>query len=186
MNTDALLATLKEDAFKIMEEVQGFKNLGDHTLKPKEAGKWSVLECVKHLNLYAEFYIEAIRNAIDNSKFKQPAQEFKSGWLGNYFANSMLPGKGVKMKTFKDKDPSLTTVSSKDLDEFIRYQKELITLIDRAKSIDIGKTKTPISISTWITLKLGDTLRFYINHQKRHMAQAQGVLKNQNGVKALV
>jgi len=47
--------------------------------------------------------------------------------------------------------------------------------LDVCAKVDIGKTKTAISISKWIKLKLGDTLRVVIYHNQRHMAQAKRI-----------
>jgi hypothetical protein len=48
-------------------------------------------------------------------------------------------------------------------------------LLDKAKNVSLGKTKTGISISKLIKLKLGDTFRFVIYHNIRHIEQAKRV-----------
>ncbi|MNF05884.1 hypothetical protein D3C80_2057150 [compost metagenome] len=74
------------------------------------AESWSVLECLQHLNLYGHFYIPEIGNAIAKSRHAATAT-FNSGWLGNYFANSMLPkAKLNKMKTFMAMNPIHSTL----------------------------------------------------------------------------
>ena len=43
--------------------------------------------------------------------------------------------------------------------------------------IDLGKIKIPISIAPFVKIKLGDTLRFIVYHNERHIVQAQNILK---------
>lgn len=46
-----------------------------------------------------------------------------------------------------------------------------------AQQVSLNKTKTGISISTWIKLKLGDTFKVVIYHNKRHIVQALKALE---------
>lgn len=141
---------------------------------------WSVLECIEHLNLYGDFYMPEIRQSITNSKYKTPAPIFISGRiLGNYFANSMLPKEKLnKMKTFKDKNPAGSNLSISTLNKFINQQKETLDLLDLARKVDLNKTKTSISITKLLKLKLGDTFRVIIYHNQRHLVQAKKALAN--------
>lgn len=140
---------------------------------------WSILECLEHLNLYGQFYIPEIEKAILNSKQKSD-EVFKSGILGNYFAKSMLPEQKLnKMKTFKDKNPLNTILDRKVIDEFINQQMEIIDLLNTSKSVSWNKNKVKITLTKWIQLKLGDTFRFVINHNIRHIKQIENNLKAQ-------
>lgn len=136
-----------------------------------QPGAWNALECIEHLNLYGDYYLPEIERRIAASRY--PAEEkFRSGLIGNYFAKMMLPTKGAKMKTFKDKDPIGKILDNAVLDRFIHQQKKLLALLEKARNVSLGKTKTGISISPWITLKLGDTFRVVIYHNQRHIEQA--------------
>ncbi len=134
---------------------------------------WSTLECIEHLNLYSDFYLPELTKVIENAK---PVKNeiFKSGWLGNYFANSMLPKEQLnKMKTFKDKNPNGSNLGLDVIQSFLSEQETLLVLLRKCKDIDLTNTKTSISISKWIKLRLGDTLRVVIYHNERHLLQAQ-------------
>ncbi|WP_299176632.1 DinB family protein [uncultured Chryseobacterium sp.] len=136
---------------------------------------WSILECIEHLNRYGNFYIPEIRTKIAASKYA-PEAIFSSGILGEYFASSMLPKEKLKkMNTFKSMNPIHSRLDKKVLTEFIHQQKQLLELLDKAKNVSLGKTKTGISISKLIKLKLGDTFRFVIYHKIRHIEQAKRV-----------
>lgn len=144
------------------------------------AESWSVLECFEHLNLYGDFYIPEITNQIERSK-TIPKENFKPGFLGNYFAKTMLPKNPIrKMKTFKDKNPIGSKLDALTLNRFIFQQEQIVALLEKAKHIDLSKTKTAISISKIIKLKLGDTFRVVVYHNLRHIAQANRVLDLQD------
>ncbi len=137
---------------------------------------WSALECMEHLNLYGDFYLPEFEDRISKSKFDF-VKEFKSGTLGNYFAKSMLPKEKLnKMKTFKDKNPIGSNLSISSIDRFVEQQKRTLDLLDKSRKIDLNRTKSSISISKYIKLKLGDAFRVVIYHNQRHIVQAQRVL----------
>jgi hypothetical protein len=77
----------------------------------------------------------------------------------------------MKMKTFKSKRPNRSELSIITLDKFVKQQKQIIQLIDRSRKINLTKTKCNVTIK-YIKLRLGDTLRFYIFHNIRHIVQA--------------
>lgn len=134
---------------------------------------WSALECIEHLNRYGAFYIPEITSVIEN-KLPSNNQEFKSSWLGNYFALSMLPKENLnKMNTFKSMNPIGSKLDKKALTTFIGQQNELLELLESSKNLDLTKLKTAISISKLIKLSLGDTFRVVIYHNQRHIEQAK-------------
>jgi len=172
--TDELIAELIAKTRININKVAKFRELSEEELNYKEnAEKWSVLECIEHLNLYGDFYNPEIRKCIETSNLK-PSKIFKSGLIGNYFVNTMQPKKKLnKMKTFNDKNPIGSKLSVKMIDRFIAQQKDFLDLIEMSKNINLTKTKTPISISKLIKLRLGDTFRFLIAHIERHLIQAE-------------
>lgn len=179
ISTTALLDELKN---KTGEHLQYAKTL---LLKPENelnfrvsADSWSALECLEHLNRYGNFYIPEITQRISSSKTTSKP-DFKPGILGNYFAKSMLPKEKLnKMKTLKVMNPIHSELNKEVIHEFIKQQQQLLDILERAGAVDLEKTKTAISISKLITLKLGDTFRFVIYHNARHIAQAERILKN--------
>ena len=158
-------------------EVVG-RMLTEEELNHKEnIEKWSILECIEHLNLYGKFYNPEIRKRIETSNSK-PSKIFKSGLIGNYFVNTMRPKKKLnKMKTFKDKNPLGSKLDAEVIDRFIAQQKDFLDLIEMSKNINLTQTKTSISISKLIKLRLGDTFRFIIAHNERHLIQAENARK---------
>lgn len=139
---------------------------------------WSVLECLEHLNRYSTFYNTEINKKINASSLPF-SETFKSTYLGNKFAKDMLPKEGMKtMKTFKSKNPNLSNLNKEEvLLSFINAQEEMLALLKRSYSKNLNKIKTKTTIP-FLKFKLGDTLRFVIHHNERHINQAKRVLSN--------
>lgn len=58
------------------------------------------------------------------------------------------------------------------LEEFADQLEEMIGLLQLARSKNLNRIRTSISISKLIKLKLGDTLRAGIYHNQPHLFQA--------------
>lgn len=179
ISSEQLITDLQNTVRNAIHTAENLQKKSENELNFRTSeNSWSVLECLEHLNRYGNFYIPEITRQISASKTTaQPV--FRSGVLGNYFAETMLPKEKLKtMKTLKSMNPVHSQLNKNTVGEFIRQQHQLLDLLEKAKSIDLNKTKTGISISKWIKLKLGDTFRFVINHNLRHLLQAERVLKN--------
>lgn len=174
MLTEQFIQRLTEEIREILNQSEKLNTKDLHYLTWKrDEGSWSILECLEHLNLYGDYYLPEIRNSMHRS-VTASEKNFKPGWLGNYFAKSMLPKEKLnKMKTFKDKDPSNlnSPLNQEVLTVFIRQQYELIELLNEAKNVSLNRIRIKTSISPLIRLKLGDTFHFVTNHIIRHMAQ---------------
>lgn len=179
LKSEELLNQLKSVTEENLNFVISLKSLSEPELNRRiSENSWSILECLQHLNLYGNFYLKEISEKINQSRLKN-SEVFKSGILGNYFAKSMLPKENLnKMKTFKSMNPIYSELSKNVIDTFINQQKELLTLLETAKSKNLTKIKTNISISKLIKLRLGDTFRFLIYHNLRHMEQIKNILKS--------
>lgn len=176
--SEKLIDDLVDRAHKLLNEAEELKTLPEKTLQWRPAPEsWSILECLEHLNLYGRFYLPEIKKRLNNASTAKSKQTFKSGLLGNYFALSMLPKEKLNtMKTFKNMNPIHSTLDKTVMDEFIRQQRQMLSILEKCRKVDLNKTKTSISISNFIKLKLGDTLRVVIYHNQRHMVQAQKAL----------
>lgn len=177
-NTKELLESLTAITEQCIADGEAFKNLCNVQLNFKQDEKsWSILECLEHLNLYGDFYLDEIAKQINNSKHKTPLEQYKSSMLGNYFAKAMKveDNKIKTMKTFVNMDPKDSNLPVSIVDRFIKQQQGYLELIEKAKHVNLNKTKTSITISKLIKLRLCDTLMVVIYHNERHIWQAKKV-----------
>jgi len=176
MQSEKLTQLLIEQTRQVINRVENLKNYDLNTLTWKEnKTSWSILECLEHLNLYGDFYLPEIESKIKNANTKNDV-EFKSGFLGNYFAKSMLPKEKLnKMKTFKDKNPLNAKLDKSVIEKFINQQIKLLELLNQSRNVSLNKVRIETSISSLIKLKLGDTFQFFINHIIRHLKQIDSI-----------
>ncbi|WP_338876712.1 DinB family protein [Spirosoma sp. SC4-14] len=181
--TNLLLQDLYNDVDALQRIIeQEFRPLTEAQLRQAPApDQWSIVQCLDHLSSYGFYYLPLMEKSIQTGQQQclLPQETFTSGWLGNYFAETMQPGADgsirLKMKAVKNHTPQQQLDTEAVLTEFLRQQERLLQLLERAQQVDISKLRIPISIARWIRLSLGDTFRFLIAHEQRHVLQAQRV-----------
>lgn len=176
MQSSELINILQIKTQQIIARVENLKNRDFTTLQWRDNNEsWNILECLEHLNLYGDFYLPKIERKIAKSKEKSYV-EFKSGFLGKYFAESMIKEDDKKFKTFKNKNPINKILDRSTLDRFINQQYKLLELLKLSRDINLNKIKIDTSLSIFIKLKLGDIFQFLVNHQLRHLNQIDRIL----------
>ena len=176
MHAETLLQSLVEQTRQIINHVEKLREKDWQYLNFKvDPNVWSIAECLEHLNLYGDFYLPQMEKKIKAST-TTPDITFKSGYLGKYFAKTMLPKEKLnKMKTFKNKNPLNTQLDKTVVTRFMDQQIKLLDLLSQSRKVSLNKIKINTSISNLISLKLGDTFQFYVNHMLRHMKQIEGI-----------
>lgn len=187
MRSSELLDALKKDSLSINDIFQSqFLSLSVDQLNWKpDIHSWSISECLEHIVLSGQFYINEITNSfLSHKPENEPINiNFKPGLIGNYSAKSMKPGNSGeiknKMKTFKRMEPGKSGIDAKKLfTDFGKYQDDLILLIEKARYYNLNTIKINSSIGRIIRFKLGDAFRFVIAHNQRHIQQAIHVLQS--------
>ncbi|WP_223548057.1 DinB family protein [Aestuariivivens sp. NBU2969] len=181
IKADMLLSELIDSTKQNTVQAENLNKIKLEKLNWKaDENTWSVLECLEHLNLYGDFYLPEIEKVINQSQTKQQTY-FEPGFLGDYFAKSMLPKEKLnRMKTFKSKNPNGSKLNKSTIDRFLKQQEKMLNLLEKAKTVNLNKVKTPTTLGKLVTLKLGDTFRVVINHNIRHLLQAENTLIKQH------
>lgn len=177
IDSNKLIDELKVKTLAIIDQMKSIKSQGAKSLNAKlNDDTWSALECIEHLNRYGRFYIPEMKKRISVAK-KSSNSTFTSGWLGNYFAKSMIPSTTMKpIKTFESMNPVGSKLDESVIDEFLTQQNYILEILESVRGKDLNKMKTSISISNLVKLRIGDTLRVVIYHNERHILQAQRAL----------
>jgi len=174
---DEVISDLRERAQAELDYLeQQLRLLSSDTLNQKPDPKsWSLLECLEHLNILGKVYLRGFRQKADSGTPRQ-GKTYQPGWLGNYAANSMLPKENGKLP-YKLKALPFMTASKSTLDktEVLNEQagqlREFLTILDKLAQVDLGGNRVATSLGSWLKFKLGDAMRFYLNHQERHYLQ---------------
>ncbi len=180
-NSTALLDSLQADVRQVLLQANQLKRLPLHLLQQQTSPeKWSVAQVLEHLNFYASHYITAMEKGIHLTQLS-PVADFHPGWLGNYFTKLMRPAAdgriSKKMKAPANALPSRQPDAQLLLEAFIQHQHHLLNLLQIAKTVNLEKVRIPTSLSKFISLKLGDSFRFFIAHEQRHFVQVDAILK---------
>jgi hypothetical protein len=143
---------------------------------------WSINEIFAHMNDYAKFYHSTFLERIEKTRFREPNSIFMSSPLGRSAWKSMKLGnaKNVKrkFKSPKANNPSLdiSLLTGNEVSDFEKGQVELLSIIEKATTVNLRKVKVPISISKLIRFRLGDALMFVVYHNERHVQQVLNVM----------
>ena len=183
MNNTALLTDLRERTRQILEHARQLKQLPVESLNHRpHAGPWSALECLEHLNRYCAFYWSHLEAA----RMIGGSNDYSPGWLGSYFVRLVAPQNTKKQKTLRHMDPSASSVSPEVIDTFLRYQEQLLGMLDRMERTALGHRAVPVEFMRFIRLKTGDMLQFLVTHEERHLRQAQRAADLSGGSHILV
>ena len=63
------------------------------------------------------------------------------------------------------------------LNEYLEQKQKLLLLLEESKERNLNTVRIPITLTKMVKLKLGDTFRFLVAHEQRHMVQARNTLK---------
>ncbi len=176
LKSSILLEQLSQNTEQhIGKAVRSYQNMSDaELLKPARDGGWSIAQCLDHLNGYGNYYFPLMRQGMERNT--TAGEDYSGTWLGNMFTKSLHPDTGKKkMKAFKTHRPSRELNAKEVVAEFVRQQEELLSMMKLARHRDLSKIKIPTSIASWIRMNLGDTFRFIVAHNERHMRQADRV-----------
>ena len=184
IENNALIDDLLKRTEQSTEKVKQFERLSLDQLRFKNGNQWSILECLEHLNLYGDFYLVEIENQIIANRNRPGVTIFQSGLIGNYFSFflEVKDGKMTKMKSPKDKNPASMDLTVTTISRFLKQQQQLSSLLNSCRSIDLTRAKSAISLTRFVKLRLGDTLRFFTYHIERHVLQAERIPKDQNSL----
>jgi len=176
MTTNQLLSTLQANIHALIETVETeFMSLPDTALNTKESpGRWSILECIEHLNRYSRYYNPALAKAIARAKTQDQSRNepARSTWLGRKFIAMVHPSNAKKQKTFKSMNPAQSVLDRSVITEWTLHQEQRLELLREARSINLNQSHVPIEFFKWLRLNVGDTFQLLVAHEQRHMLQA--------------
>ena len=185
LNSQQILDDLIADVEAIINTVQSeFIPLDNDLLYKQPApDKWSVNQCLQHLNVTGYHYLPRIKRAIEGAvgNCQKRKESYRPSWLGNMAYNVTKPAEGgiipKPMKTFKKEfNPIIAEYKpTSSIPEFLEQQKQLLHYLDQAKNINLGGNRIS-SLIPIIRFKLGDAFRFLIAHEQRHILQAKNVI----------
>lgn len=150
-----------------------------------EEGRWSVGECVDHLNATARLYLPVLTDAIDRARARGVVGERKSGRtiLGRVVVWGMEPPPKwfSRMRTWPEIEPARDLDPAVTLNDFEALHEELIVRMNEAADLDLRRVRVRSALDSRLRLSLGDWFHFIPAHARRHLWQAAEVLAEVQG-----
>jgi hypothetical protein len=144
------------------------------------AGRWSIAECVDHLNVVGDKAIRAIDPAIERAhrEGRYASGPFRYGRLGARFVRSASGeprARRRRYRTFSVYAPRRVLAIERVLADFKTLQDNLAERVEAAGGLDLARIKVTSPATRWVRLSLGLWLEMLAGHQERHLAQARDV-----------
>lgn len=184
MNTTTELNRLNQEVENIIQTIErDLQHLSLDVLNWKENPQsWSILECFQHLNLYARYYVPAIKNAIAANQGTSPDSNFKFSWMGKKSVDMMHVENTKKQKTVKHMNPNGSQLDKAVLIEFLQFQTQLLDVLQAGKKVNLNSKKVKVEFFKLLKLRIGESLTFVVEHQRRHLKQALKVKQVQGAM----
>lgn len=173
---------LQQRLSRVLETVQQeFATLTDDQLRWKPApDRWSIVECLQHLNLAERFYIRNIQHKVDKLGLLQTNptdQTVESDWIGKAMLFAVDPQVKIKLPApgMIRPRPAAELVPADVIGQFLDLQTLLHSLLNKAVYLDWNQDKVITLFGNWLKIRLGDAFRMLVAHTERHMKQAMRV-----------
>jgi len=142
-------------------------------------GRWSIADCLEHLNVGVSKTLPAFDRAIAQGRSKAQASPgpFRYGWFSRWMIGSMEPPPKWRMTAPRIfRVPTGATYQVADvLPEFLSVRDQLAQRVRLADGLDLGKIRAISPVNSLLRLPLGAYFAFIIAHDRRHVWQARQV-----------
>ncbi len=141
--------------------------------------RWSVAECVHHLNRTTAAYLPAIDKATERAKTRGWMSEgpFKYGKMGTWFVNAMEPPPKRRYRTMAvfagPADLSFRDIVNK----FFSSQERLRQRLHRSNGLDLARVRVVSPATRVVRFRLGQCFAFLLAHERRHLWQAHRIME---------
>ncbi len=181
MTQSALLDRLEADLRTLLEQVRT-------DVAPLEASilqfrpvpeQWNALECLAHLNAFADQYLPRIEQAVHRAKARKwaPGEDVTYTFMGRRDIRRADPLNGKKIRTRKRYDFMYRPYGKEVVKNFIIQCERILRNLQQAREVDINRAKVERGESGFFSYTLGNTFEWLVAHMQRHLAQIMATLE---------
>lgn len=136
--------------------------------------KWSIAECLSHLNMIGDRYVHAIDKIIEEQKGKgRPgAASSGHGWFGKWILRHTEPPSKHTYRAPRSLTPAYGQPVTAVMPTFLHLQDQLMRQIEQAASLDLPRIKVPALEMRPLKFNLYLTFAWIAAHERRHLWQA--------------
>lgn len=145
-----------------------------------EGNKWSINDCMIHMSLATELYLDQIEEKLH--MLRPLKSSYKPTFLANYFINSLAPQANnsirFKMKTLKAFDPhhKENLTSAEPSERLLNNLDRIDKIVEACSDKDLRSFKVTTALGPILRFYLGDALRFICAHNERHVLQIRNIM----------
>ena len=142
-----------------------------------EPDRWSIAQCLTHLNLCSEAFVNLIGSACQDAREKQivGAGPFKMDKMARFLNWTLRPPARIKVRTTARFEPVTVSVPEEVLPRFLVLQGELKKGIENAAGLDLDKVIVTSLFSRRVKYNLFSCFVLIVTHELRHLWQAEQV-----------
>ena len=140
-----------------------------------DPGRWSVAECVAHINLTSAAYEPLLREGIASGRRIDGPRpnRYRRDPIGWLVWRAAGPPVRFRVKTTTPFVPNGTNTPSRLVDEFDRLQEEHVACVGEADGLPLGRIKITSPFDARVKYNLFACLTILPRHQHRHVWQAE-------------
>lgn len=155
----------------------------EHWARRVEPGRWSVAECVIHLNLTGAASLPILKRAIEEARrLDRPAPaRYRRDPMGWVLWRTMGPPVRRRFRTTAPFIPTATASMEDTISEFDRLQAGQIHRVEQANGLPLGRVRIASPFDPRVRYNLYASLTMLPRHQHRHLWQAERVLERLAG-----
>jgi hypothetical protein len=141
--------------------------------------RWSVGECVAHINQTNRTYIPAIETALRKGKERGALSPgpYRHGFLGELLIREMEPPVRRRFRAHRVFAPPAGETGPAALAEFETVLNRIAELLRRSNGFDRGKVMVASPASRFVRISLGQAFRLIPAHARRHLWQAERIMQ---------
>jgi hypothetical protein len=139
-------------------------------------GRWSIAEVVKHLNLSARPYLDAIAHALARARARGHTDggDWRPTLVGGLFARSMEPPPRVRLRApriFRPAEGAPPPPGARELATWRAIHLEMEERIREAAGLDLRRARVVSPVTRWVRMNAGDAVALLLAHERRHLWQ---------------
>ena len=144
-----------------------------------EANRWSIAECIEHLNLTADMLLPEIDKSIAAGITAEPGTEgvARHSMLFRWLLPVIEPPPKRRFKAPRASRPRPDLHAESVVARFAKVQDEVVERLDRARGINLTRTKVRHPGAPLMRFRLGEIFVTIAAHERRHLWQAEQVTK---------
>jgi hypothetical protein len=142
-----------------------------------DSARWSVAECVAHLNLTSTAYVPLLRDGLARARLLDGPRprRYRRDPLGWLLWRGAGPPVRVRVKTTAPFVPRGDELPAALIDEFSRLQAEQIACVREADGLPLGRVRITSPFDARLKYNLYACFTILPRHQHRHLWQAERV-----------